>query len=121
LIGGAAVGATLGFVSLVLLGYLFFRKQAKKKKEKTIMQQQAEGGPSGYPQPHPPLGYSHSQHSHHPGAAPKGYGHLDHSQVKREIEYGYQPGVWSGPPVEADGNPRGTSWEPVELPGGRWK
>ncbi|KAG7290713.1 hypothetical protein NEMBOFW57_000716 [Staphylotrichum longicolle] len=121
LIGGAAVGATLGFVSLVLLGYLFFQKQAKKKRRQ--QQQQEEGaGSTAYPQPQPPLEYSHSQHSHHQGVAQKGYGQFDHSsQAKREIEYGYQPGVWSGPPVEVDGDTAARKWEPVELPSERWK
>lgn len=122
LIGGAAVGATLGFVSLVLLGYLFFRKQARKKRRQQQQQEEEGAGSTAYPQPHPPLGYSHSQHSHHQGVAQKGHGQLDHSsQAKREIEYGYQPGVWSGPPVEVDGDVAGRKWEPVELPSERWQ
>ncbi|AEO69123.1 uncharacterized protein THITE_2119167 [Thermothielavioides terrestris NRRL 8126] len=126
LIAGAAVGATLGLVSLVLLGYLFFRKLAKKRRRLQEQQQGGGGGNGGndgngngypyhYPPPPPaPLTY-HDYHRHPPaGEFQQGHDYPYYAQVTREVGYGYQPGSWKAPVemmakslVETDG--------PVEL------
>ena len=116
LVGGAAVGATLGLVFLVLLGYLFSRRHSKKKRQQ--QQQRHRGFDQGHQLP--PM-YVHSKdhhqpHRHHVQLDQAAYGYAVYAQPKRDVVgYGYDSGPWQRPPVEVmTRNP-----EPVELGNGR--
>jgi predicted lipid-binding transport protein (Tim44 family) len=92
LIAGAAVGGTLGFVALLVLGYLVVRMVLR-------MRQQA-----GYPPAQP-------------GASQPVYRHHGYSQATTVVEppgYGY-PGRWAEPAEVITKHDH----EPVELPAGR--
>ncbi|KAK3302282.1 uncharacterized protein B0T15DRAFT_299658 [Chaetomium strumarium] len=112
LIGGTAVGATLGFVLVVLLGYLVLRKRSKKRR----LQQQG-----GYPQLPPPppaaaaVDSSSYSHYHPPPVFPgQAQGYPDYAQMKGEIGNAYQCGLWSGP-AELEVKYAAANNEPVEL------
>jgi hypothetical protein len=86
------VGGTLGFVALLVLGYLILRRVLKMKQQ------------GGYAAPPP-------------GASQPVYRHHDYSQATTVVEppgYGY-PGRWAEP-VEVMTK---HEHEPVELPTGR--
>jgi hypothetical protein len=116
LVAGAAVGATLGFVALVVLGYLLFRRHSKKRGQQ---QQQRDGAGHSH---HLPPTYAHSEYPHAPSEyrhAPsmsqQSYGYSENTQPKGVASHRYDPGPWHGVPVEVISR----NQEPVELGTGR--
>jgi hypothetical protein len=104
------VGATLGLVSLVLLGYLFLRKWKRKR---------VQHGPGGYPPPPPPPPHHHPNHQ--PGVSHQApYPFHEYGQLKMDaglVGYGV-PGQWNGL-AELMAKSGTGNYGPAELPAGR--
>jgi hypothetical protein len=96
LIAGAAVGGTLGFVALLVLGYLLLRRLLKMRQQ------------SGSPPP--------------PNTFQPAYGYQDYSQPTTAVRpagyYGY-PGQSTEPAAMAKHVDNHQPSPPVELPGTR--
>lgn len=115
LIAGAAVGGTLGFVALVVLGYLLWRRHAKAKQQAGYSLPPSHGSPGDMSaqMAYPPSGISQQQTDYYssPGSQQPYY---YAGQAKMDAgPGGYGHGAAQYPPAELSGNPR---HNPAELP-----